>query len=266
MSPLELPPASSGRRPVRLQIRPQLVGLRQALKGLRVVQPVGQLRGDDPGIGGRYRRRHLAGLAAWPPAEPIECHVLGYHRRDSGAEAAPQRGQRVRGVLDRVVQDCCAQRLIVDFTGFVEPGEDRRDGYRMGDVRIAAPAHLALMAPGGDLAGPLDQLGVSALPRGQDDLTEFRDQATPGCARTRHRTVHRDPPRQACSASADAFAAVQPGARHRLSPSAAAAGTPRLELRVGEAAQATVGDTVALRRGMPTRAQILALSASNHSA
>jgi len=122
--------------------------------------------------------------------------VLGHHRRDCGAEVAPQRGQRVGGVLDRVVQDCRAQRLIVDFTGIVEPGEDHRDRYRMGNVRIAAPAHLALMAPGRDLAGPLDQLGVSARPRGHDDLAEFRDQAAPGCTGTRHRTIHRDPPGQ----------------------------------------------------------------------
>jgi len=40
------------------------------------------------------------------------------------------------------------------------------------------------------------QRGVSAWPRGQDDLAEFRDQADPGHARTCHRTVHRDPPGQ----------------------------------------------------------------------
>jgi hypothetical protein len=142
-----------------------------------VLRTIRQLRGDDPGIGGRYRRHQLGDLASWSPAEAIERHVLGHHRRDSGAELAPQRGQRVRGVLDRVVQDRRAQRLIVDVTGIVEPGEDRRDRYRMGDVRIAAPAHLALMAPGRDLEGPLDQFGVSAWPRGQDDLAEFRDQA-----------------------------------------------------------------------------------------
>jgi hypothetical protein len=32
-------------------------------KGLHVVQPVRQLGGDDPGIGGCYRRHHLGDLA-----------------------------------------------------------------------------------------------------------------------------------------------------------------------------------------------------------
>jgi hypothetical protein len=81
------------------------------------------------------------------------------------------------------VRDCRLQRLIIDFTSILKPGEDRRDRYRMRDVRIVAPAQLALMALGCDLTGPLDQLGVNARPRGQDDVAEFRDQATPGCAR-----------------------------------------------------------------------------------
>jgi hypothetical protein len=80
--------------------------------------------------------------------------VLSCHRRDPGTELAPQRGQRVRGVLDSIVQDRRAQHLIVDLARFVEPREDGRDRYRVANVRITAAAHLALMAPSRDITGP----------------------------------------------------------------------------------------------------------------
>ena len=129
------------------------------------MQPFGQFHGDDPGVGGRHGRHHLTALASRPLAEVVKRHVPGDHRRDPGAEVAPHHGQRVRGVHDCAVQDGRAERLIIDRTSIVEPGEDRRDRDRMGDVRIAAPAQLALMAPGRDLAGPLDQLSISTRPR-----------------------------------------------------------------------------------------------------
>jgi hypothetical protein len=38
----------------------------------------------------------------------------------------------------------------------------------MADVRITAPACLALMAPGRDIAGSFDQLGVGARPQDKE--------------------------------------------------------------------------------------------------
>jgi hypothetical protein len=83
-----------------------------------------------------------------------------------------------------------------DTPDIVKPGEDPGDRHRMGNVRITAPAHLALMAPSRDIAGTSDQLGVSARPHGHDDLTEPRYEATPRRARMRRRTIHCDPPSQ----------------------------------------------------------------------
>jgi hypothetical protein len=79
-----------------------LLGLRQELEGLHVVQPFGQFRGGDPGVGGRHGRHRLASR---PLAEVVERHVPGHHRRDPGTEVASHRGQRVRGVHNGAVQD-----------------------------------------------------------------------------------------------------------------------------------------------------------------
>jgi len=79
------------------------------------VQPVSHLHGDDPGIGRRQHRHHLGQLTSLPPPEAVERCVLCHHLRDSGAEAAPQRGPRGPSVLDRVVQQRRAQRLIIDL-------------------------------------------------------------------------------------------------------------------------------------------------------
>jgi hypothetical protein len=149
-------------------------------------------RGGDLGVGGRHGRHHLTSLASRPLAEVVERHVPGHHRRDPGAEVASHRGQRVRGVHNGAVQDGRAWHLIIDASSIVEPGEDRRDRDRMGDVRIAAPAQLAPVAPGRDLAGPFDQLSISTWPPSY----ELRDQAA---AQRRHRTVHHDPPGQQLS-------------------------------------------------------------------
>jgi hypothetical protein len=104
------------------------------------VQPVCHLHGDNPGIGGPYHRHHLRHLAFLPPAEAIERRNLRHHQRDLGAEVPLEGGQRVRGVLDRVVQDRRAQGRIVDNIDIVKPGHDPGDRYRTGDVRITAVA------------------------------------------------------------------------------------------------------------------------------
>jgi hypothetical protein len=108
----------------------------------------------------------------------VKRHVPGHHRRDPGAEVAPHRSQRIGGVHDGAVQDSRAERLVISLASIVEPGEDRRGRDRMGDVRIAAPAQLALTAPGRDLTGPLDQLSISTRPR----RCELCDQARPRAA------------------------------------------------------------------------------------
>lgn len=73
------------------------------------------------------------------------------------------------------MQDGRAERLVIDLAGIIEPGEDRRGRDRMGDIRVAAPPQLALMAPGRDLAGPFNQLSISTRPRRR----ELCDQAAP---------------------------------------------------------------------------------------
>ena len=69
------------------------------------------------------------------------------------------------------MQDRRAQRLIIDPYGIAKSGENRRDRHRVGDVRITAQAQLALMAPGRDITGPLDQLSIDA--RAPTNRTEF---------------------------------------------------------------------------------------------
>jgi hypothetical protein len=90
------------------------------------------------------------------------------------------------------VQDRRAQCLIVELSDIVKPGEDRRDRYRVSDIRITAAAELALMTAGRDIAGSFDEISISARPHFQDDFTEFRDEAFPGSARERRRTIHSD--------------------------------------------------------------------------
>jgi hypothetical protein len=95
--------------------------------GLHVVQPVCHLYGDNPGIGGPYHRHHLAHLAFLLPVEAIERPDLCHHQRDLSAEVPLEGGQRVRGVLDRVVQDRRAQGRIVDNIDIMKPGQDPGD-------------------------------------------------------------------------------------------------------------------------------------------
>jgi len=54
------------------------------------------------------------------------------------------------------MQDRRADCLIVG----AEPCQDRRDRYRMGDIRVAAPASLTLMTVRRDIEGTLDRFDV----------------------------------------------------------------------------------------------------------
>ena len=92
------------------------------------------------------------------------------------------------------MQDRRAQRLIIDLINIVKSGEDRRDRHRVGDVGITAVAQLALMAPGRDVTGPLDQLGISARAQIQEDLAELREEDVRG----------------ACASAVESFMVIHP--------------------------------------------------------
>ena len=124
-----------------------LLGLllrRQEAHGAHVVQPVGQLDHQHPRVAG-HRDDHLAdGLGLGGVAE-LDLVQLGHavdQVRDLLAELGAQLVQRVVGVLDGVVQQRGDQRGGVH----AQLGQDRRHGQRVGDVRVAGLALLALRA------------------------------------------------------------------------------------------------------------------------
>ena len=114
---------------------------RQEAHRAHVVQPVGQLDDQHPGVAG-HRDDHLAdGLRLGRVAE-LDLVQLGDavdEVRHLVAELLAQPVQRVVGVLHRVVQQRRHQRGGVH----AQLGEDRRDGQRVRDVGIAGLALLA---------------------------------------------------------------------------------------------------------------------------
>jgi hypothetical protein len=54
------------------------------------------------------------------------------------------------------MQDSSTQHLVIG----AEPGQNRRDLHRVGDVRFAAVADLALMTTRRDIVGPPKQLDI----------------------------------------------------------------------------------------------------------
>jgi len=111
---------------------------------------------DNPDVSRGYRHHRLGYLVFVPSADLVECLMVGHKRRDFAIEVALQRTKRVRSIFHRVVQDRRADRLIVG----AEPRQDSRDRYRMGNIRIATPASLTLMAIRCDLEGALDRFDV----------------------------------------------------------------------------------------------------------
>ncbi len=81
--------------------------------------------------------------------------------RDLEAEVLLGAGERVAGVLDRVVQQRGGERGGVQ----AEVGEDHRDGERVGDERLAALAALAAVLLLGDRVRALEgrDVGVGVL-------------------------------------------------------------------------------------------------------
>jgi hypothetical protein len=64
------------------------------------------------------------------------------------------------------------QHLVVRDT---EPGENRRDRDRMGDIRVTAVPFLTLMALRRDILGTSDQVDVGVRLDSQEGRAEFRD-------------------------------------------------------------------------------------------
>ena len=152
-----------GRDPVLL-VGPQVV------QRAHVVQPVGQLDHQHPDVS-RHRDDHLADglrLGRLAVLDLVELRTAVDQEGDLLTEVTGQRGQRVRGVLDGVVQQGGAQRRL----GQAELGQDRGHGQRVRDVGVtAAPGLTTVVALGGPV-GPLDQGQVGLGMAGADHLEQ----------------------------------------------------------------------------------------------
>ena len=123
-----------------------------------VVQPVGELDDEHPDVA-RHRDDHLADGLRLRGVAVLDLVELGDavdHLRHLLAEllAAPFEG--VGRVLDGVVQQRGDERGL----GHADAGEDRGDGERVGDVPVAALAHLGAVHGLGGEVGPLEQRQV----------------------------------------------------------------------------------------------------------
>ena len=140
-----------------------------------VVQPVGELDDQHADVAG-HRDDHLADGLRLGRLAVLDLVQLGdavHQRGDVLAELAAQLGQRVGGVLHRVVQQRGADRLGVH----AELGQDGRHRQRVGDVRVAAAPLLVPVPVGGRLVGPLDEpdVGLRVRPaHGLDERLEHR--------------------------------------------------------------------------------------------
>ncbi len=129
---------------------------RQPVQRPHVVEPIGELDEDDPDVLG-HREQHLADvlgllLLVAVGREPAELGDPVDEVGDLGPEALLEVGQAVVGVLRDIVEECRLDRDRID----PEIGEDLGGGDRVGDVRFAGRATLALMGGDGEVVGPLD--------------------------------------------------------------------------------------------------------------
>ena len=139
---------------------------RDELPGAGVVQAVRELDDQHPDVA-RHRHDHLAdglGLRGVAVGDLVQLgHAVDEHR-DLGPELAAQLVERVVGVLDRVVHERRGQRR----RRHAELGQDRRDGDRVRDVRVAALAQLAAVRLLGDDVRLLDdrEIGLRVVGAG----------------------------------------------------------------------------------------------------
>ena len=145
---LQLPLDRGHAQPVRqrrhhLERLARLLGLLlrgQEAHRAHVVQPVGQLDDQHPRVP-RHRDDHLADRLGLGRVAELDLLQLRDAVDEVGhlvAELRAQAVQRVVGVLDGVVQQRGDERRGVH----AQLGQDRGDGERMGDVRIAGLALL----------------------------------------------------------------------------------------------------------------------------
>ena len=147
--PLHLPdPEPLGERRVdlhRLAGDALLLLRRQAVQRAHVVEPVGELDEDDPDVLG-HRQQHLADVLGLLLLVAVGAE-LGQLRHavdelgDLGAELLLDVGQAVLGVLGDVVEERGLDGDRVE----AELGQDLGRGDRVGDVRLAGAAPLALV-------------------------------------------------------------------------------------------------------------------------
>src|SRR5690606_28559028 len=124
------------------------------------------------------------------------------HHGDLVAEVLAELVQRVGRVLHGVVQ----QRRSECGGGHPQLGEDRGDREGVGDVGVAALAHLAPVGPLRDVVRPLDELQVGLGVGGLDGAQQ----------RLQHRVGAGAGPSQAGQPGADAVAGVGGGLRDVL--------------------------------------------------
>ena len=171
-----------------------LLVLPQEAERAHVVQPVGELDHQHPDVAA-HRQHHLAdglGLGGLPVGDLVELGHPVDHRGHLGAEVGGQLRHRVRGVLDRVVQQRRAQRGL----GQAQLGQDRRHRQRVGDERIAALAGLAGVVVLGRPVGPFDQRDVGpgmVRPQRLDQRIQHRGLAVLRCPEPGQRMPHAHP-------------------------------------------------------------------------
>ncbi len=152
-----------------------LLPLGHGRDGLHVVEPVGQLDQQDPGILG-HGHQHLAhggrllGLAG-VEADPVQLGDAVDDGRHVGPELRLDLRQAEAGVLDRVVEQGGRDGDVVE----AQPGQDGGHRQRVGDVGLAGVAELAMVGGGRRLVGPDDHAGLVARvpgPEGAEQRTE----------------------------------------------------------------------------------------------
>ena len=146
--------------------------LRHGPQRAHVVQTVGQLDQDDAHVA-RHRQQHLAevfGLRIFLGLEPEAVEFA--QSVDQFCDRFPEfLGDLLGsdfGVFDDIVQQRRDDRLRID----VQRCEDARYGNRVGDVRVAGMAHLALMRHAAEFDRLTDVLDVLRFKIGG----EFLDQ------------------------------------------------------------------------------------------